>query len=581
MAKSATYFAVLILLSVVACAYSAEKELPAVKLGPVRREPVAAIFWNDKLAAIACAKSGTLIFWNVDRGEIEQEFQVGKQLRGVARWQDDQLLAIDEKANQLVQLRYSDGKLWELARQSVPDYPVSLISWSDRGEWQATIASLWSRKVTVWKQSMGAVTLQDEFDLPSEPRAAIPTPYLPFRGALAVIPAFGGEALLVKRDSTAEPPQNIDHQIGAMAFKNKLMLGTRQKLNQVLPLTEANVAGGNVMQNELLSNWEKFPLTREDTQGNIYNDQNADPAGIAITTEGILVCLAGADQVWYRHSLNEKHPQRLPVGKRPRTVIVNGSVGLVLGELDDSVSRIDFKNPARLTVSTELLDPALANRELSPAERGERLFFSGKMSAGGMMSCHSCHTDGHTNGLLADTLGDNTHGTPKRVLTLRGTRLTDLWSWNGEMKTLQDNVHKSLRETMHAPEIKPADVDDLVSFLHSLPPVPPLKPATHDPADRASVARGEKVFQRENCGNCHVPPLTFTSHGVFDVGLADEKGLKKFNPPSLRGVGRLPRLFHDNRASSMRDVFEIYGHQLATPLPEGDLTDLIRYLQSL
>lgn len=197
------------------------------------------------------------------------------------------------------------------------------------------------------------------------------------------------------------------------------------------------------------------------------------------------------------------------------------------------------------------------------------------------MSCHSCHTDGHTNGLLADTLGDNTHGTPKRVLTLRGTRLTDLWAWNGEMKTLQDNVHKSLQETMHAPQIKPADVDDIVSFLHTLPPVPPLKPAPKDDADRAQVARGEKVFLREGCAACHVPPLTFTSHAVYDVGLADEKGWKKFNPPSLRGVGRLRKLFHDNRANSLREVFETHGHQLAEPLPAAELGDLVRYLESL
>src|SRR5688572_28701176 len=114
MAMIRAYFLLLIYLVGSHRALAAEKMLPAVKPGAIRREPVAAIFWNDELAAIACAKSGTLIFWNIEREEIEQEFQVGKQLRGVARWGDDQLLVIDDKTHELIQLRYADAKLTEL-----------------------------------------------------------------------------------------------------------------------------------------------------------------------------------------------------------------------------------------------------------------------------------------------------------------------------------------------------------------------------------------------------------------------------------------------------------------------------------
>lgn len=271
---------------------------------------------------------------------------------------------------------------------------------------------------------------------------------------------------------------------------------------------------------------------------------------------------------------------RFGAGVRPRFITTRGQRAICLGELDDSLTLLEIKGADATSVTT-LLDPQTAQRELSPAERGERLFFSAKNSAGQQVSCHSCHTDGHTNGLLADTLGDNTHGTPKRVLTLRGTRLTDLWAWNGEMKTLQDNVHKSLRDTMHVSRIDPADVDDLVSFLHTLPPVPPLKPVPKDAADRELVEFGKRIFHRNGCIECHVPPLTYTSHASYDVGLADEKGMKKFNPPSLRGVGRLRNLLHDNRANSLRDVFETHGHQLKEPLPEEELRALVRFLESL
>jgi mono/diheme cytochrome c family protein len=560
------------------CATAAEKVLQPVKLGVVRREPVSATFWNEDLAVIACAKSGSLIFWDIARRKIKQEFVIGKQLRGVVRFGNDELLAIDDKTHELLQLRYGE-QLIELNRYPVPASPVHIIPFGER----CAVASLWARQVTIWRREPEGLEQFRVVNLPFEPRflhaGAGGSPEM-----LIAVSAFGGQVKQFDADrASASAAPSLASHVGAVTKLGGANVLTQQTLDQTLPITLKNILGGNVMKNELVDTGRglRIPLQREDANGERRDDQSADPAGIAFTKAGMLVCLSGVDEVWYQRSRTDEHPQRLPVGKRPRTIIARDDTAIVLGELDDTITRIETKDPENSIVTKTLLDPALANRELGPAERGERLFFDARMSAGGRMSCHSCHTDGHTNGLLADTLGDNTHGTPKRVLTLRGTRLTDLWAWNGEMKTLQDNVHKSLQETMHAPQIKPADVDDIVSFLHTLPPVPPLKPVPKDEADRAQVARGEKVFLREGCATCHVPPLTFTSHAVYDVGLADEKGLKKFNPPSLRGVGRLRKLFHDNRANSLRDVFETHGHQLAEPLPAAELGDLVRYLESL
>ena len=52
------------------------------------------------------------------------------------------------------------------------------------------------------------------------------------------------------------------------------------------------------------------------------------------------------------------------------------------------------------------------------------------------MSCHSCHPDGHTNGLLNDNLGDGNFGAPKRVLSLLGVGQTGPWAWNGGVADL-------------------------------------------------------------------------------------------------------------------------------------------------
>ncbi len=80
---------------------------------------------------------------------------------------------------------------------------------------------------------------------------------------------------------------------------------------------------------------------------------------------------------------------------------------------------------------------------------------------------------------------------------------------------------------------------------------------------------------------CHVPPLTYTSPEAYDVGLADEQGQKKFNPPSLRGVSQGESFFHDGRAKTLSDVFTEFGHGLDANLSDQDLADLLRFLRSI
>ena len=90
--------------------------------------------------------------------------------------------------------------------------------------------------------------------------------------------------------------------------------------------------------------------------------------------------------------------------------------------------------------------------EPTAADRGERLFYSAKLSHDGWMSCHSCHTDGHTNSLLSDTLGDGSYGAPKRVPSLLGVAATGPWTWTGSIARLEDQVRKSIATTMHGTE---------------------------------------------------------------------------------------------------------------------------------
>lgn len=217
--------------------------------------------------------------------------------------------------------------------------------------------------------------------------------------------------------------------------------------------------------------------------------------------------------------------------------------------------------------------------KLGPAERGERLFFSARLSHASWFSCHSCHVDGHTNGGRSDTFGDDTQGAPKRVLSLLGVGETGPWGWNGKKTTLPKQIHQSASSTMRGRGISDASASDIAAFLKTLQPPPPYEPAT-TPADHALINEGRRLFVSLNCASCHAG-TTLTSADVYDVGLEDERGLRHFNPPTLRGVGYREKLFHDKRSQGLEEVFTKFEHQLERKLTETELSALLRYLRSL
>ena len=144
------------------------------------------------------------------------------------------------------------------------------------------------------------------------------------------------------------------------------------------------------------------------------------------------------------------------------------------------------------------------------------------------------------------------------------------------MDELEVQVRKSVETTMQGRRPSESDVADLTAYLQTLTPPPPRHEGDHGD----SVSRGRELFEQRGCQECHTPP-TYTSPSVYDVGLADELGVKRFNPPSLRGVGHRRAHFHDNRAKSLEAVFSSVAHQPETRLSQEDLVHLIRFLESL
>lgn len=191
------------------------------------------------------------------------------------------------------------------------------------------------------------------------------------------------------------------------------------------------------------------------------------------------------------------------------------------------------------------------------------------------MSCHSCHSGGHTSGLRSDTLGDGSYGAPKRVPTLLGVGDTAPWAWNGSIAHLEDQVRQSIQKTMRGPRPTDRQIADLTAYLRTLRP-PPRRAAS----DGDAVRRGEAVFRARGCVRCHAPPA-YTTSRTYEVVLSDEMGNKAFNPPSLRGVGHGVAFLHDGRAATLCEVFTRYRHQVPADMPGNEVADLLAFLRSL
>ena len=160
-------------------------------------------------------------------------------------------------------------------------------------------------------------------------------------------------------------------------------------------------------------------------------------------------------------------------------------------------------------------------------------------------------------------------------------------------------------------------------YLMSLEP-----PRNPDSAPASTLARGEQVFRREGCVNCHTPPdytngrLTLaqgwqppTSHPNHDdilpvsvetdpgLALRTRKGTGLYKIPSLRGVWYRPRLLHDGSLASLEEMFDparlradyvsngwhppgtraraVSGHVFGLGLSPEDKAALLGFLRSL
>lgn len=538
------------------------------------RRPVALVSADDGRRLFVANRAGSVSAIDVEQRRVIAEVSVGRRLADLVDAGAGRLLAVDESAGEGIVLRRRGDSLEVSERVRVGDSPVSVrILRRDR----AVVACLWPRRLDVLEfPTAGPPRVHKSIALPFAPRALLPLPVGDkvlvgdaFGGGLAVVDAGRGEVESVR----AVP----GHNIGGLALSDdaKQIWLTQQVLSEETPTRADDVRWGNVISNGVRSlavadvlkpEADLLRNSRLHVLGH-FRHGAADPAGLAVARGRVVVALGGTGELAFGPSGGDW--PRLAIGRRPTAIAIAGDRAFVADTFDDVVAVVDIKD--RQKIATISLGPMT---EPTSTERGEMLFFDGRLSMEGWMSCHSCHSDGHTNGLRADTLGDGSYGAPKRVPTLRGVGATAPWAWNGSMARLEEQVRQSIRTTMHGPRLEEKQVADLTAYLRSLPAPPPADKSTEP------TRRGEAVFVSAGCVRCHAPPA-YTTPRTYEVGVEDELGKKLFNPPSLHGVGHGVAFFHDGRASSLEEVFTRHRHQLPADMTRKDFDDLLAFLRTL
>ena len=560
---------------------------------PAWRKPAAAVLIDDgQFLAVANEGTGTISLIALPKsGDVKprilSEPIVGTALTDlVAIPGSNWLLATDFSGG--LYTAHCRGDRLEASRVLEHHAPENAISICLSGNGSvASVASLWGRGVSLF-----SVVVRDE-ELRVGNLTTLPLDFAP-RLQLAlddthilVADAFGGRLALVDVAAQTVKPLKKLHGgnirgIALSADRKKVVFA--HSIQNPLAHADFNDIHWGMLTSNVLREYPREALIHQ-----TYADRDvqlrqvgqpgfgaADLAGLVqLPSNEWAVLSSGTGDLSFLQ-VPAGLSDRIAVGERPLKLIFDGQNRLyVLNQLGDSIAIVDTE--ARRLVDTVSLGP---QPEPTPATRGERLFFSAALSHDRWLSCHSCHVDGHTTDGLADTHSDGTFGTPKRILSLLGTRDANPWAWNGSFRELHEQVEQSITSSMQGPAPTLEQVSDLTAFLHTLKAAPPVsKPFTAE--EETAVAAGRRVFEAQGCGKCHVPSLTFTTDAVFDVGFTDEEGLSKFNPPSLRGVSQRSALFHDGRAKSLRSAFEDHSHQVADGLSPQDLNALIEYLRSI
>ena len=269
--------------------------------------------------------------------------------------------------------------------------------------------------------------------------------------------------------------------------------------------------------------------------------------------------------------------RRIPVGiEGPRALAIRpgGRQLALLGGFDGDLLLADALTgeiTARRTLGEK--------RPLTAAGRGERIFFDGRISFQGWMSCATCHHEARTDGLNWDLMNSGL-GFPENTKSMLHCPRTPPMTWTGVRPDAKTSIEKGFYFMMYV--LDESEVADVLAYFESLEPEhSPWLERTADGTYVLSAAaeRGRGVFEKAGCAVCHSGPL-MTDLKSYDVGSGGT-----FDTPPLIEIWRTAPYLHDGSTATLTElinqaaVHDLHGE--LSSLDDDDRAALAAYLLSL
>jgi YVTN family beta-propeller protein len=285
---------------------------------------------------------------------------------------------------------------------------------------------------------------------------------------------------------------------------------------------------------------------------------------------------------------------RIPVGRNPKGLALSadGARLYVANRLDDTVSVIDTRRDAVLRII-----PLGGPETLTAERRGERLFHTARFSFQGQFGCASCHIEATMDGLAWDLEPDGFGVDIVDNRLVEDVAETAPFKWNGANPDLQTECGpRTEKYFFRAQSYSPAELEDLVRFIKSIPPRPNrFLPAGGEPT--IAQERGRAIYERtrrkdgapipetQQCPVCHAGPY-FTNRQLSDVGSGKPNDRSPFvDVPHLNNIFLSAPYLHDGSARTLEEIWTVFNprdtHGVTNDLAKDELNDLIEYLKTL